>query len=248
MAERSPWLPSRKTNSRAKVRLLCFPYAGGSEVAYRTWQQNMPDSMEVLPIQLPGRGVRTSEPLFTRLAPMVLALTQSLVNEMDLPFALFGHSMGGLIAFEFARSLRRERQPLPVHLFISAKCCPQPAAEAPAAELSESQLIEALWRYEGTPAEVLDNPELMQVLMPVLQADMELCKTHVCEPEPPLECPITAFGGLEDPVSGRPCLEGWRQHTTGPFKLRMLPAGHFFLKTWEKAVLEIIFRELAVYV
>lgn len=229
------------------MRLLCFPYAGGSEAAYRTWQQYMPESIEVLPIQLPGRGVRMTEPLFTKLAPLVLALSQSLVNEMDPPFALFGHSMGGLIAFELARRLRRERRPLPVHLFISAKCCPPRAEEVLAAELSDSQLIEILRRYEGTPAEVLDNPELMHLLLPVIRADMELCKTYLCDPEPPLECPITAFGGLEDHISGRACLAGWRKHTTGPFTLRMFPAGHFFIKIWERSVLEIISRELAVH-
>lgn len=185
-----------------------------------------------------------NEPLFTRLPALVVALSQSLANAMLPPFALFGHSMGGLIAFELARHLRRERRPLPAHVFISAKCCPSQREEA-LAELSDSQLIEVLRRYEGTPAEVLENPELMQLMLPVIRADMELCKTYLCEPEPPLECPMTVFGGLEDQLSGRACLEGWRKHTIGPFTLRMFPAGHFFIKTWEQAVLEIISRELA---
>ncbi len=229
------------------MRLLCFPYAGGSEAFYQTWQQYVPESIEVLPIQLPGRGARINEPLFTRLPALVLALSQSLADALEPPFALFGHSMGGLIAFELARRLRRECRPLPVHLFISAKCCPSLTEEAIATELSDSQLIEVLRRYEGTPAEVLDNPELMRLLLPVLRADMEICKTYLCEPELPLECPMTVFGGLEDHRSGRACLEGWRNHTTGPFTLRMFPAGHFFVKIWEKSVVEIISRELATY-
>jgi medium-chain acyl-[acyl-carrier-protein] hydrolase len=227
------------------VRLFCFPYAGGSEAAFRIWQQNLPDGIEVLPIQLPGHGTRIKEPPLTRLVPLVQALSQSLRPELDLPFAFFGHSMGGLIAFELARQLRREGGPLPVHLFISAKCCPQQVDDFDTGEIPDEELIQILRRYEGTPREVLENAELMQLLLPVIRADMELCNTHVYDSEPPLPCPITAFGGLEDHVSGRPCLEGWRNYTTGRFTLRMFPAGHFFLQSWEKSILETIFRELA---
>ncbi len=148
---------------------------------------------------------------------------------------------------ELARQLRREGRPLPVHLFISARCCPPRAEQLLAAELSDSQLSEVLRRYEGTPAEVLDNPELMQLLLPVIRADMELCKTYICDPEPPLESPISALGGLEDRTSGRARLQDWHRHTTGSFTLRMLPGGHFFIKIWERSVLEIISRELAAY-
>jgi len=230
---------------RARVRLFCFPYAGGSEAAFRTWQQNLADALEVVPIHLPGRGTRIKEPALTRLAPLVGALSQSLRPELDLPFAFFGHSMGGLIAFELARQLRREGAPLPVHLFISAKCCPKQVDDLYAGEISDQELIQILRRYEGTPREVLENAELMQLLLPVIRADMELCNTYVCDPEPPLPCPITAFGGLQDHKSGRSCLEGWRNYTTGRFTLRMFPAGHFFLQTCEKSILEAIFRELA---
>jgi medium-chain acyl-[acyl-carrier-protein] hydrolase len=227
------------------VRLFCFPYAGGSEIAFRTWQQNLPEAIEVLPIQLPGRGARIKEPPLTRLVPLAQALTQSLRPEMDLPFVLFGHSLGGLIAFELARQLRREGGPLPVHLFISAKCCPKDVDDLWAGETPDNELIQILRRYEGTPSEVLENAELMQFLLPVIRADMELSNTYVCDSEPPLPCPITVFGGLEDQRSGRKCLEGWQDYTAGRFTLRMFPAGHFFLRTWERSVLEAISRELA---
>ena len=230
------------------MRLFCFPYAGGSEAAFRTWQQKLPETIEVLPIQLPGRGTRIKEPALTRLAPLVQALSQSLRPELDLPFGFFGHSMGGLIAFELARQLRREGCALPVHLFISAKCCPKRVDDLYSGEISDQELIQILQRYEGTPREVLENPELMQILLPVVRADMELCNTYVCDPEPPLWCPITAFGGLQDHKSGRECLEGWQTYTTGRFTLRMFPGGHFFLQSCEKSMLEAIFRELAQHV
>jgi medium-chain acyl-[acyl-carrier-protein] hydrolase len=230
------------------MRLFCFPYAGGSETAFRTWQKNLPDTVEVLPIQLPGRGARIKEPPLTRLAPMVQAISQSLLPEMELPFAFFGHSMGGLIAFELARQLRREGGPLPAHLFISAKSCPKQVDDPYTAEISDEELIETLRTYEGTPKEVLENAELMRLLLPVIRADMELCDTYVCDPEPPLPCPITAFGGLQDQKSGRERLEGWQNYTSGRFTLRMFPGGHFFLQTCEQTILETIFRELAPHV
>jgi medium-chain acyl-[acyl-carrier-protein] hydrolase len=247
IAAKSPWLTARRPKLRAGVRLFCFPYAGGSEAIFRTWQQNLPETIEVVPIQLPGRTARIKEPPLTRLAPLVQALSQSLRPEMDLPFAFFGHSMGGLIAFELARQLRRDGGPLPVHLFISAKCCPKQVDDLYTGEIPDKELIQILRRYEGTPREVLENAELMQLLLPVIRADMELCSTYVCNPEPPLPSPITAFGGLEDHVSGRPCLEGWRNYTSGQFALRMFPGGHLFLKTCERSILEAIFREVAPY-
>jgi surfactin synthase thioesterase subunit len=248
MAVKSPWLALRRPNLRARVRLFCFPYAGGSEAAFRTWQQKLPETIEVLPIQLPGRGARIKEPALTRLAPLVQALSQSLQPELDLPFGFFGHSMGGLIAFELARQLRREGCALPAHLFISAKCSPKQIDDLYAGEISDQELIQILQQYEGTPREVLEDAELMQLLLPVIRADMELCNTYVCEPEPPLPCPITAFGGLQDHKSGRECLEGWRDYTTGRFTLRMFPAGHLFLQSCEKTVLEAILRDMAQHV
>ncbi|HET8889818.1 MAG TPA: thioesterase II family protein [Candidatus Angelobacter sp.] len=244
IAATNSWLAPRRPNSRARVRLFCFPYAGGSEAIYRTWRQTLPEAVEVLPVQLPGRGTRIKEPALTRVAPLVQALSQSLRPEMELPFAFFGHSMGGLIAFELARQLRREGGPLPVHLFISAKSSPKQVDERES-NLSDEELIERLRRYEGTPTEVLENAEIMQLLLPLIRADIELCDTYACDPEPPLPCPITAFGGLQDPRCGRENLEAWQDYTTGRFTLRMFPAGHFFLRTWEKSILESIFRDLA---
>ena len=245
IAAKSPWLAPRRPNLRARVRLFCFPYAGGSETSFHTWQKKLPETIEVLPIQLPGHGTRMKEPPLTRLAPLVQALSHALRPEMDLPFAFFGHSMGGLIAFELARQLRREGGPLPVHLFISAKCCRKQIDDFYTGEIPDEELIEILRRYEGTPRETLEDAELMQLLLPVIRADMELCNTYIYDSEPPLPCPITAFGGLQDHVSGRACLEAWRNHTTGRFTLRMLPAGHFFLQSCERSILEAIFREVA---
>lgn len=242
---KSQWLPSRKTSLNASVRLFCFPYAGGNESAYRHWQQKLRESIEVLPVQLPGRGSRIKEPPYSELRPLVHAASEALAAEMEKPFAFFGHSMGALVAFELARDLLKQHGIQPVHLFISAKCAPRQRPEDPATgQLSDAELIEILARYEGTPRELSNDAELMRLVLPVIRADMALCNSYIYEPGPSLECPITVFGGLEDHVSSRACMESWQEHTKGPFTLRMLPGGHFFINTWAVPVFEVIRQEL----
>lgn len=243
---KSQWLPARRTNPNARVRLLCVPYAGGNESAYRRWQQKLPESIEVLPLQLPGRGSRIKEPPYSELRPLVHAAAEALASEVEMPFAFFGHSMGGLIAFELARELRKRHGIQPAHLFISAKCSPRQRPEDPAVgQLSDAALIEVLERYEGTPRDLLNDAELMKLVLPVIRADMALCDSHVYEPGASLECPITVFGGLDDHVCSRACLESWQEHTKGPFTLRMLPGGHFYINNWATPVFEVIRQELS---
>jgi len=242
---KSQWLPARRTNLNASVRLFCFPYAGGNESAYRHWQQKLPESIEVLPVQLPGRGSRIKEPPYLELRPLIRAASEALAAEMEKPFALFGHSMGALIAFELARELRKQHGIQPVHLFISAKCSPRQRPEDPAVgQLSDAALIDVLERYEGTPQDLLNDAELMRLMLPVIRADMAVCDSYVYEPGPPFECPITVFGGLEDRLRSRACLESWQEYTKGSFMLRMLPGGHFFINSWAVPVFEVIRQEL----
>jgi medium-chain acyl-[acyl-carrier-protein] hydrolase len=152
--------------------------------------------------------------------------------------------MGALIGFALARHLRRERSAQPVHLFVSGRCSPQTRNEPIDLKLFDSVLPEMLRRYNGTPAEALENPELMELVLPVLRADLALCKSYIHTPQPPFNFPITALGGLDDHGVPRDSIEGWREHTTGPFALRMLPGDHFFLNTSRLPLLEAISKEL----
>ncbi len=244
MNERTPWLASRKPNPRVAVRLFCFPYGGGGESTFRSWQKGLPEAIEVCPVQLPGRGARIKEPPFTELGPLVRAAAQALAPHLDRPFALFGHSMGALVCFELARHLRRGGGPQPVRLFVSGRCSPQKLIEPFAGDLPDSAFSEVLRRSGGTPEEVLENPELMELMLPVIRADFAVCRSYVYAPEPPFDFPITAFGGHEDRGVSRDCIGGWREHTTGPFVLRMLPGDHFFLNTSTRPLLAAIAKEL----
>jgi surfactin synthase thioesterase subunit len=241
---RTLWLGNWKPNRRARVRLFCFPYAGGGDSIFRSWPQILSDTIEVCPVQLPGRGSRITERPCTDIKQLVRDAGQAIVPYLDQPFALFGHSMGALLAFEFSRHMRTEYSTQPVHLFAAGRCSPQTTNEPFHLKLYDSELPEMLRRFNGTPEEVLEDPELMELVLPVLRSDWALCKSYIYTHEPPFSFPITAFGGLDDHGVPRRYLEGWREHTTGPFVLRMLPGDHFFLNTSRLLLLEAISKEL----
>lgn len=189
--------------------------------------------------------MRLSEPPFTRLEPLIESLTAALEQFFDKPFALFGHSMGGLICFEFARTLRRRFGLDPECLFVSGRQAP-PIPERTTAryDLPEPEFTAELRRLNGTPPEILEHPELMRLLVPLLRAEFELCQTYVYEPGPPLDCPISVFGGVKDDDVSYEELEGWRSHTTGAFSLRMLHGDHFFIQTSQAQLLEMISEDV----
>lgn len=227
------------------MRLFCFPYAGGSALNYRNWPENIPKNSEACLLNLPGRGSRLGEKPFTQLLPLVEAIGEAIVPYLDKPFAFFGHSMGALIGFELARYIRRERRIDPSHLFISGRVAPQIADDDPATyDLPRDEFIRELERLNGTPKEVLEHPELMHLVIPLLRADFSVCQTYNYTVEPSLNCPITVFGGLQDYEVPRESLEPWREHTLQSFKLRMLPGDHFFLNSAQPLLLQALSHEL----
>jgi medium-chain acyl-[acyl-carrier-protein] hydrolase len=206
----------------------------------------LPGSIEVVPIQLPGRGVRLAEPLFHHLPEIVEALELALSPFFDKPFAFFGHSMGGLIALELSRRLRRAGRITPIHLFVSGRRAPQLPELGPVTyNLSEPKFLHRLRCLNGTPQGVLDHPELMQLMIPLLRADFSVCETYEYKTEPALDCPLTVFGGLGDAEIPREQLELWREHTTSLFSLHMFPGDHFFLKSAQPDMLRIVAQQLA---
>jgi surfactin synthase thioesterase subunit len=239
------WLASYKPKPRARLRLFCFPYAGGGASIYQTWAEKLPDAVEVCPVQLPGREARTRERPFTDVILLIEALAAALLPLLDKPYAFFGHSMGGLISFELARYLRRHQSPLPIHLFISGRGAPQlTGPETAKSDLPEEEFIEELIRLNGTPREVIDNQELMLIMIPLLRADFLLCESYAYAGEPPLDCPISVFGGLQDHETGPEKLEGWREQTTRGFVGRMLPGDHFFFHSQRAVLLRLLAQEL----
>lgn len=239
------WVICPKPNPQANLRLFCFPYAGGRAASFRRWSDELPTTIEVCPVELPGRGTGIGSTPFTRLLPLVQAIAQALLPYLDKPFAFFGHSMGALVSFELTRLLRREYGLLPLHLFVSGRRAPQiPNLEPPIHILPEPALLEELRRLNGTPQAVLENKELMQLLIPIVRADFAVNETYVYTSEPPLECPITTFGGLQDVEVSYDHLEAWANQTSASFSLQLLPGNHFFLHSAQSLLLQILVQEL----
>ncbi|HZF09900.1 MAG TPA: thioesterase II family protein [Thermoanaerobaculia bacterium] len=240
------WLAYREPNPRARLRLFCFPYAGGGASVYRGWGASLPSDVEVCPVQLPGRESRLRDPAFTHMEPLIEALMGVLPTYLDLPFAFFGHSMGGLISFELARELRRRGGPQPFHLFVSGRRSPElPAREEPIHDLPEPEFIEKLRELNGTPEEVLQHAELMRLLTPILRSDFSINENYTFKEEAPLDMGISAFGGLGDEEVTKDDVAAWAKHTRGRFRMRMLPGDHFFVHSAKDLVTEALARDLA---
>jgi medium-chain acyl-[acyl-carrier-protein] hydrolase len=235
--------PSR--NASARLRLFCFPYAGGGATVFSTWPRHLPPDVEVVAVQPPGREGRLMEKPFSDLAQLVEAMHRELLPHMDKPFAFYGHSNGGLMAFELARTLRRTGGPMPRHLFVGGRPAPQmdPDEEIIHA-LPHDEFITALRRYAGTPEEVLQNAEIMELIMPLLRADFSLGETYAYTPEPPLDLPISAYGGVRDDEVTVEQIEGWEEQTSSRFHMRMFPGDHFFITGNRAEVLQELSREL----
>lgn len=246
----SPWVLASRSDARSRLRLLCFPYAGGAASAYRLWSAAFPPEVEVCPIQLPGRGSRFRETPYRRAMDLVPAAADGLRPLMDRPFALFGHSMGALVAFEFARELRRRSWPAPVLLAVSGRQAPpRPAPDPPFGHLPDAEFIqEVRGRYDGIPAEVLAEEELLQLVLPSLRADILVLETYSHVPEAPLDCPISCFGGEEDRHVTREGLEGWSEHTRAGCTVRIFPGRHFFIDSAREAVLRSLREDLAPWI
>jgi medium-chain acyl-[acyl-carrier-protein] hydrolase len=241
------WLPYRRPDGAPVLRLFCFSYAGGSASAYRTWPKSLPPSVEVSAVQLPGRERRMSETPIVRMDPLVDELARVLAPLLggDVPFAFFGHSMGGKVAFELTRRLRREGRPLPRLLIVSGSRAPHmPSEDDPIHALPEGEMIEELQRLGGTPQEVLANDELMRLLLPLLRADFELNETYEYIAGEPLDVPVAAYGGVRDEECPPETIEGWREMTEGPFRRRMFEGGHFFLHDVPEAVVDAVRQDL----
>jgi medium-chain acyl-[acyl-carrier-protein] hydrolase len=227
------------------ARLFCFPYAGSGAAVFAPWKTGVPRGLEVRPVELPGRGARYAQPLFTELVPLAEALARELRPELDAPFAFFGHSLGAILAFEVTRMLRRTQGPMPLHLFVSGSRAPQARDRgAPLYDLPDDDLLAELRRLNGTPAEILDNRELMAYLLPILRADFQGLDCYVCADEAPLDCPVTVFGGWSDERVQHDRLPAWQAQTTGAFRVVVLPGDHFFLHGAKDRLLESLVRDL----
>jgi medium-chain acyl-[acyl-carrier-protein] hydrolase len=240
----APWSLDQGGPTRAKLRLFCFPYSGGSANIFHGWEKFLPVTVRVCPVELPGRGRCIADPPFRQIAPLLQWLFNALHPYLNEPIAMFGHSLGALISFEFARLLVKA-DIRPIHLFVSGRRAP-PASinRKPIFNLAEAEFIQELRRLKGTPQEVLTNYDFMKFIIPILKADFEICETYSYFDGPRLDCPITVFAGLQDDETTSEHLSLWRDQTTGPCTVHVLPGDHFFLRSAQPLLLRMLAKEL----
>lgn len=225
------WFEHLSRVQSPSLRLFCFPYAGGTADLYRSWQRWFSPEIDLCLVHLPGRGRRMPEKPFTRIEALVSALAPAMAPEIQVPYALYGHSMGAAISFELARELVCLHSTGPEHLFVSGRRAPQwPNTDPPTYHLPHDEFIAELKRLKGTPEEVLAHPELMELFLGVLRADFEMVDTYEFQPGSLLSCPITVYGGLSDEHVPAESCRAWSEQTSGVCRTRMVQGDHFFVR------------------
>ena len=245
MTPSSPWFVCPRPRASAKLRLVCFPYAGVGASIYARWQEHLPQDVEVWAVQLPGRESRLREaPIYSlhALARTIAAESAALLTE---PFALFGHSMGAVLAYETACHLNATGKSA-AHLFVSARRPPHvPDPDSPLRQLGDAAFIDAIGaRYEPIPKPILEDAEILALVLPALRSDIAALETHEASGVV-LPCPVTAYGGTGDARTPAAHLDAWREMTTGAFRVRTFAGGHFYLAQQRTALLEDISASLA---
>ncbi|MFF9719558.1 thioesterase II family protein [Streptomyces sp. NPDC014603] len=228
----SAWFPARSGPADPfRLRLYCLPHAGAGASAYRSWAGRLGDRIDVVPVQLPGREGRFGEEPLTTADGIADGLCAALAERGDRHWALFGHSMGALLAYEVAHRMSSAGNP-PAHLVVSGMTAPPLAAGRgrPAADsLGDDELVERIRALGGTPRDVLRSAEMMQLLLPVFRADYRVCDDYRFTPREPLRVPVTALGGAADRGAPAAGLAAWRDLTTAGYAMRLFPGGHFYL-------------------
>jgi len=244
----SAWIIPGPARSEPRLRLFCLPYAGGGAAAYAQWANRLPPDVEVCRVQLPGRENRLREAPFTSIALLVETMAEAIRPYLERPFAIFGHSLGALTSFELARQVRRRFALSPAQLFVSARWAPHlPDPESLIYQLPDAEFIATLRRrYNNIPDAVADDPELMEIFLPLLRADVTMLDTYVYTADRPFDCPITVYGGSDDRRVTRAALEAWRMHTLQAFRIQMFPGEHFYLQGARDQLLQALSQELTV--
>jgi surfactin synthase thioesterase subunit len=225
------WLRCLTPRPDADVRLVCFPHAGGTAAFFGPWQRHSPAGVEVQVVQYPGRADRIREMPIDDAASLAAQLADAVAMLADQPLAFFGHSMGGVLAYETARILSRHGL-APCHLMVSAS--PPPGHRDPDGKelsaLDDERLVAALGRLGGSDARLLAMPELLELILPAVRADFRLVERYVQQPGPLLQCPLTAYSGSDDRIAPPELMAAWSTTTSGPFTTRTFAGGHFYLQ------------------
>lgn len=227
------------------MKLFCFSYAGGSAMIYLKWKNIIDNYIEIVPVELPGRGKRFTEKLCHNMEDVVddiySKLEKSFINE---DYMLYGHSMGSWIVYYLTNKIIKHGTRLPSRVFLSGKEAPYIKKDSLIYhEMKENEFIEKIYNLGGTPKEVIENKELLDIYIPILINDYKLIET--CKYEKPIrkyDFDITIFNGIDDDLDEKD-VEGWREYTSKQFKVYNFDGGHFFIHNHTKELLNIIYQQ-----
>ncbi len=214
------------------LRLFCFPHAGGATSFFRGWRKLLLPDIDVCPIRLPGRETRADEAPYTRMDTLVADVVEGLLEHTGRPYALFGHSLGTLMAYEVACGLAKAGAPDPAALVVAAFRAPHSARRPRRiAALPDDEFVEALAGFGGIPPKLLGRKETYKFFVPVLRSDFSVAESYpVRTSVTGLTCPVLAVGGDDDSLASRDEIAQWRDAAGGDFGFRMFAGGHFFVQ------------------
>lgn len=239
-----PLAPSSPVSGDDLV-LLCFTHAGGNVSAFQRWSRSMPPGLRVLGVEYPGRGSRVTERPIDDFELLTADLWEHITPFLDRPYALFGHSMGGLIAFELARTLVSVGMEAPLHLFVSATAAPGNRPNGTSLTgATDAEVLAELRALGGTPQVLLDDPGVMDMAVRALRADYTVLESYRHRHHPPLPVPLTVMGAREDMVAPLAGLTAWKEHTVDLPRFLVFPGDHFFVHAREAEVIDTVIRTL----
>lgn len=244
----SKWFPYSKSQggSKGKICVFGFPHSGGGASIFKAWNEYLPENIEFIPVQFPGRETRIREEFITDMDTLSSKIVEAILEYYSGPIGLFGHSLGGAVAFDVGRKLERlERSPL--RIFISACSFPSPEnRQSSLHQLDEQALLDNLRDYRGTPAEIIENKELLSFVLPRIRADFKVFETFVLEKNFPQNFSISVFFGEDDNIAKAEKMKEWQQASVSPVSIDMIEGDHFFHIYSGKKICEHIQQHLSL--
>ena len=226
-----------------QIQMFCLPFAGGNKYFFREYQKFAPDFIEVIPVELPGRGLRADEPLFTNIYDLAEDVFFSIKNKLDKPYILYGHSMGGLLAYLTAKMIVKDFLATPIHIFITGCTAPSTRDKSYLHLLSKDDFIKKLKELGGCPEEILNNEDIINFFEPVIRADFQAVESFEYQQTAPFDIPMTLMFGLDERVTPSE-MRDWQKETTNSIDIIQMPGNHFFINQFGFQVIKIIARKI----